>query len=39
VIQFLEIVAFPIGSDVKGLDMVVASDEEGAADGAVVVLA
>jgi len=38
-IQFLEIVALPIGRDVKGSHMVVAADKEGPADGAVVVLA
>jgi hypothetical protein len=38
-IQFLEVVALPIGRDVKGSHMVVAADKEGPADGAVVVLA
>lgn len=38
-INFFEIVGFPVGGDVKGDFVVVAAGEEGARDGAVVVLA
>ena len=38
-IQFLEIIRFPIGRNVKRADVVVTPDKEGTADGGVVVLA